>query len=124
MLKKISHIVLSLLLLSATTGLAVSKHYCGESLISIDFFDEAETCCDDGNCCHNESAFYQVDEDFSAPVFSQLPSVTAIDLLVDVSDLSFDWYPRESPADFIIEKDIPPPPNIQTFLSLKQAFLL
>lgn len=124
MFKTFSHIVLSFLLLVATTGMAVSKHYCGESLISVDFFEEAEPCCESGDCCHNETTFYQVDEDFSAPVFSQLPYITAIDLLIDLPGQLPEWNLQEVPADFIIEKDLPPPPNIQTVLSLKQTWLL
>ncbi len=124
MFKIFSHTVLSLLLLIATTGMAVSKHYCGESLISVDFFEEAEPCCESGNCCHNETTFYQVDENFSAPVLSQLPYVTAIDLLVNMPGQLPEWNLQDVHVDFIIEKDLPPPPKIQTVLSLKQAWLL
>jgi hypothetical protein len=65
MLRNFSHIILSFLLLAATTGMAVSKHFCDEFLISTSLFAESEPCCDDGDCCHNETAFFQVDEDFS-----------------------------------------------------------
>lgn len=124
MFKTFSHIILSFLLLVATTGMAVSKHYCGGNLISVDIFDEADSCCESGNCCHNETTFYQVNEDFSAPVVSQLPYIIAIDLLIGLPGQLPEWNLQEIPVNFIIEKDLPPPPNIQTVLSLKQTWLL
>ena len=48
MLKKISHIITSILLVVATTGITVSVHYCHEQLIDYGIFSEAETCCTTG----------------------------------------------------------------------------
>ncbi|WP_444705632.1 HYC_CC_PP family protein, partial [Mariniphaga sediminis] len=42
MLKRFSHITLSFLLLMATTGMAVSKHFCDDFLISTSVYAEAE----------------------------------------------------------------------------------
>lgn len=124
MLRNISHIILTFLLLSATTGMAVSKHFCGEYLISVSLFSNPDTCCDDGNCCHNESSFYHLDENFSAPGFLQLPGSIDIELLVDMFGQFITLYSHEKPVALILEGDLPPPPKIQTLLSLKQAFLL
>ena len=124
MLKKISHIIVAFVLLIATTGLTVSKHYCGELLISTLLFSDSDPCCKEGECCHNETAFYQIEEDFAAPGFSQLPHVIDIDLPVDLIGLSLTFNFEKNPDVFIIERDLPPPPNIQKILSLKQAWLL
>lgn len=121
MLKSFSHIVLSFLLLLATTGMALSQHYCGDFLVSTSLFGEADPCCDSGECCHNETTFYQLDEDFSAPIFSQLPHITAVDLLVNLPGQLPEWHLQEV---LLIKKDLPPPTNIQTILSLKQTWLL
>ncbi|WP_411289415.1 HYC_CC_PP family protein [Mariniphaga sp.] len=124
MFKSFSHIVLSFLLLAATTGMAVSKHFCDEFLISTSFFSEDEPCCDSGNCCHNETTFYQVDEDFASPGFSQLPHIIDIDLFSSGFGQYIAVLPPEASTHFIPVRKPPPPPKIQTLLSLKQAFLL
>lgn len=54
------------LLLVSTTGLAVSKHYCGEDLVSVEIAEEADSCCDDGTCCQTETQYLHLDEDFVA----------------------------------------------------------
>ncbi|MCY1721088.1 hypothetical protein OU798_12090 [Prolixibacteraceae bacterium Z1-6] len=124
MLKKLSHIILSVLLLVSTVGVVVSKHYCSGSFVSASVFHEAESCCGDSDCCHNEDSFYQVKDDFSAP------AVLATPILAELDILSHDLF-----ADLILESpatenssfrftDSPPPPTIQKVLSLKQVYLL
>ena len=124
MFKIFSHTVLSLLLLIATTGMAVSKHYCGESLISVDFFEEAEPCCESGNCCHNETQFFQVDEDFSAPAFAQIPQTPELELFISVFESEFDSIDQNDEKSFFAEQKPPPLQKTQTILSLKQTWLL
>ncbi len=124
MIKSFSHIALSFLLLIATMGMAVSKHYCGDALIATSFFEEADTCCDSGNCCHNEEDFIQLDEDFSPPAFSQLPGVIGFDLFSTGAGQYFTLFPNELVLRLYSERKPPPPLKIQTILSLKQAYLL
>jgi hypothetical protein len=124
MVKRISHISLSFLLLIATAGFAVSKHYCGEDLVSVNLFNEAESCCDDGNCCHNETVFYQVGEDFAVPGFIPLPHVYGVCLFPGLPDESFGRYCRHEKTDSDEEREIPPRPKIHEILSLKQTWLL
>src|SRR5690554_2125540 len=126
MFRNVSHIVLALLLLSATTGMAVSKHFCGDFLISTSLYTEAETCCDDGNCCQNETIFYQVDEDFVTPVFSQLPDVNDIDLFQETLNIfNVLFIPASASVSFLpVTGQPPPPPTTQTILSLEQTWLL
>lgn len=117
------NIILSFLLLAATTGMAVSKHFCGEYLISVSLFSNPDTCCDDGNCCHNETAFYQVNEDFSAPQITNTPD------LQEIAVLGFAiLIPNQAPADkhstTFHNTNSTPPPTVDEFLSLRQAFLL
>jgi hypothetical protein len=124
MIKRVSHIGLIFLLLSATTGMTVSKHYCGNSLVSTVFFGEAESCCDSGNCCHNESAFYQLDEDFSMPTSAQIPQIIDFKLFVFAVEPSLEIFADKIEKTFYTEKKTFPPPDIQTVLSLKQAWIL
>ena len=64
LLKFFSHIIISIALLIATTGLTISKHYCGESLISVSVYSEAEFCCKDCDSCKNETVSIDPINDF------------------------------------------------------------
>jgi len=124
MFKKFSHIILSVLLLVSTMGLAISKHYCGGSLISTSFFHEAESCCGDSDCCQNEPNFYQVDDDFSLASISEIPLVTEVDLM------GFTFILKTVNENLVDEEqkflvaETPPPTRIQITLSKKQVYLL
>lgn len=62
--------------------MAVSKHYCGEDLISVSVFNsENDACCDMDDCCQNENQIYQVKEDFSIPPVSTIPVLAELDIL-------------------------------------------
>jgi hypothetical protein len=122
MLKKTGHIILTLLVLVATTGLTFSKHYCGNELKSVKFFSEAKLCCSGPcKCCHNETVTVKISDDFSANSF-----------LFDFCQSAFEipikhiLIQKELPESF--EKvarvyDLPPPP-VQTVLSSLQTYLL
>ena len=124
MLKKFSHIILSSLLLISPMVVAVSKHYCSGSFVSASVFPEAESCCGDSDCCHNEDQFYQVKDDFSAPAVLSVPVLAELDIL------GYDLYPDilinlpETEAAEILYDSSPPPLTNQKALSLKQVYLL
>lgn len=124
MLRKFSHIILSSLLLVSTIGMVVSKHYCGDSFISSSVFHQAESCCGDSDCCHNETSFYQVKDEFSAPAVVAPPVLAEIEILGhDLFAEILTTIPETEILSFEIS-DSPPPPKIQTVLSLKQQYLL
>lgn len=124
MLKKLSHIILSAVLLISTMGVAISKHYCGDSFVSASVFHEAKSCCGDSDCCHNEDSFYQVKDDFSAPAVLTAPILAEHDVLDHdlLADLILESPVAEN-SSFTFT-DSPPPPTIQKVLSLKQVYLL
>jgi hypothetical protein len=122
MLKKISHIVLSSLLLVTTTGLTFSKHYCGNELKSVSLFSEAKSCCGGPcNCCHNESFTVKVSDDFSAA--SCIFDFTQFAFKVPATLPLFFDVVNEPSEKWIAKTDIPPPP-IRTVLSSLQTYLL
>jgi hypothetical protein len=124
MIKKIGHIILSALLLVASVGLAISKHYCSGNLVSTSIFGEAESCCGDSDCCHNESEVYQMHEDYSLVSVSETPQSAEFDLL-DFTILVYNFTVVETEeTEEFFEADSPPPPKIQTVLSRKQSYLL
>ncbi len=124
MLKRISHITLSLLLLVSTMGMTVSKHFCGGSLVSVSVLGDDDSCCDMGNCCHNETQVYQVKEDFSIPPVSTIPVLAELDILGH--DLFAQRLLNAPEAEVAGSNFIDPPPllPIQKTLSLKQVYLL
>lgn len=68
------------LLLGTTTGFAVYRYYCGERLVSVEFINEANTCCQEDSCCHTHLEYLQLKEDY---VFS-------VGLLNFLNDFSID----------------------------------
>ncbi len=124
MLKTFSHITLSLVLLISTMGMVVSKHYCGNEVVSVSINHASNSCCDMGNCCSTETHTYQVKDDFSSPVITTIPLLAELDILGhDLFETEGLTEPEsENPASFIANS--PPPKTIQTVLSLKQVYLI
>lgn len=124
MIKAASHIILSLLLLISTSGLAISKHYCGGELISTSVFTEADSCCDSDDCCKNETELIQLDVDYSVSSTVVVPESAQVDLLafsLVVFNLSIEE--NTTTHEFVLS-DSPPPPKIQTSLAIRQTYLL
>ena len=122
MLRKISHIILSLILLVSTMGLTIEKHYCGTRLVSISILDEPDSCCDmtDG-CCHNDTETYKLSVDYTVSQlnmdFNKAP--------VDIPALPFFYFslPDGGSSDNEFTVFIPPR-SLRTILSINQTFLL
>jgi hypothetical protein len=124
MIKKASHIILTILLFFSTVGFAISKHYCAGELISMSLYTEADACCDSNDCCKNETEVFQLDEDFSPTPVLEIPESFQIDLLA-VSLIVFNLTLVEnSVVDEYELIDLPPPPKIQTTLAKRQTYLL
>lgn len=124
MSRKTSHIILSLLLLFATVGLTISKHYCGGNLISTSIFGKNDSCCNKDKCCQNESIFIQLDEDCSLVLVSEMSLSSEfefLDLIILV--INHTNINLEGTKIFLIA-DSPPPLKIQTILSQNQTYLL
>ncbi len=122
MLKKISHIILSLLVLVTTMGMTVSAHSCGGELKSIQLLSEAENCCGD-SCpnCENEIIKVEIEDDFTIQIlnvefdqnFTFLPAFIQLLLVPSLT---------EEVEQLAYHK--PPPLNIQTILSNLQVYRL
>lgn len=124
MVTKACHIIILFVLLIATTGMGISRHFCTDDLVSTALYTDTDSCCSDESCCHNESEFIQLDDSFSPTQCTQLPHSAEIDLL------SFQFLPiillntddsKEVPYS---ERKPPTTTDCQTFLSLKQSYLL
>ncbi|MBZ4677050.1 MAG: hypothetical protein JG782_1670 [Anaerophaga sp.] len=123
MLRNVINSIMVCLLLISTTGLAVSKHYCDDELISVKLNNEADPCCEDGACCHTENQFLHLDEDFLAVAPQiNLEYFYAFDLIMTTSEVEISM-----PENCFITSfnyTAPPPRCIGTRLALQQVFLL
>lgn len=125
MFRKIAHLTLALLLLTTTMGFSVSKHYCGTRLVEISINSEAEPCCDDmgtSTCCHNETEYYQLDEDFVSSVSIENFQLANLIVLFPTVIIYFIDVP-EIEIEVANYAESPPIPTIQTKLSLLQTYL-
>jgi len=123
MLKKITHIIFAFLIFLGSTGMTISKHYCGTSLKDISININADNCCDiPMDCCHNETLTIKIEDDFAIAT-----NVFDFKSLTFILGFSTDLFQEEV---FIKESFklvlwvTPPPPKIQTILSSLQSFLL
>ena len=125
MIKATGHIILSFLLLLSTSGLVVSKHFCGGKLISTSFYVEADSCCDSGDCCKNETEVFKLDEDIQVSTMLELPQLAQMDLLA-IPLVIFNLKVEEDQIieEFTIAESPPPSPKIQISLAKRQTYLL
>ena len=122
MLRKISHILLAIVVMITTMGLTVSAHSCGGELKSIQLLSEAENCCGD-SCpnCENEIIKVEVEDDFTVSIinfnftqdFSFLPVFIQLFLA-----------PTFTEEIVQVAYHKPPPLKIQTVLSDLQVYRL
>jgi len=122
MLKKISHIILALLVLVTTMGMTVSAHSCGGELKSIQLLSESENCCGD-SCpgCENEIIKVEIEDDFTIQTlnfefeknFTFLPAFIQLLIIPSIT---------EEIEQVAYHK--PPPLKIQTVLSDLQVYRL
>jgi hypothetical protein len=119
MLKRITHIALILLLIVATTGVTISRHYCGNYLIAVSLFKSVKCACGDKDC-HNEIKQIKVTDNYSAsevlhssnPLSIEIPSVV-------FAGLGVFHNPAYSSSFFFIKA---PPLQYEKTLSLLQSF--
>jgi hypothetical protein len=130
LVRKISHIVFSLVLVMTTAGMTITKHYCGSRLVSVNILSEPEKCCNNSNCCHNETITFKLDSDilnivpdYSLRIFPSSFS-PAPDLFFINNSLFSDILLNHIPAGDITGFPDLPPPKLSTALPMLGAFLL
>lgn len=84
MFRKLIHLVLTFTIVLATSGITVTKHYCGDTLDSIAVNTIHKSCCDAGcPLCHNVTHAFKVKDDFFASDFKiDMPAVINLSWLV------------------------------------------
>lgn len=67
MLKKAGYILMTFLLLTATSGITIYRHYCGTSLVGSTVLFAPQDCCKTQcHCCHNEIVKAKISDQFNA----------------------------------------------------------
>lgn len=95
MIKKTGNIIIVLLLLLATSGIPLTRHYCGTSFVSFSIFSTPKPCCDNNcNKCHNDFKFSRVDDDFEAgsSIYTNVPSIDITNDVVIFVNLFIDFH--------------------------------
>ena len=126
-MKKISSISLALLLLVATIGVTVSRHYCGSILVDTSFVSPIADACDmdmpmDADDCEDDHQHFNVDSPLVllSLNYDIAPSFTWIEIfpIVLIKDFSDNQFTSKFLAD------ISPPPSEPDIYTRDQAFLL
>jgi len=124
MFRKASNIATMLMLLISTTGFTISKHYCGNKIVSVSIDSRAESCCGTAcDCCHTENITIHLEDDFVIQAFSVKFDSPEVDYFL----FELPVYSENSfltSTDFIPEADESPPPReTKTVLSLLQPYI-
>ena len=96
-MNRIINISVMILLLTATIGISVTKHYCGDTLKSIAINMTPDHCCEEDQepmgCCHNESEDYALDDELKVQYEEhKLSQLVPIDLIIILKDHNFHNY--------------------------------
>nr|WKN38609.1 hypothetical protein K4G66_07825 [Tunicatimonas sp. TK19036] len=128
-MRQILSILLLLSVLLSSTGLTMTKHFCGEALAHVSLRDEAKSCCSDeekeqmpGDCCHDETEQLTLDTFQLDHQTVQLQPLAILTLHVFANIFQvFPENPTVSPLWTAFHS--PPLPEIAVYLRV-QSFLI
>lgn len=124
MFKKLTNILLLLIVFSVTTGFSISLHYCCDSLVSMSVNSDVTPCCPvENGCCDNETQHVQLEEDLSTPVYDTIQKLDTVDIFRFDIRINSEII-TEHQEHFIDFSDSSPPSNLQENLAKLQSFLL
>jgi hypothetical protein len=117
MIRKIGHITFIFLLLILTTGITVSKHYCGDKLVNVAVMTGAadncsgdDSTCNMDGCCHNENHVYQLQEEYTSPFVLDHVAFFPVELAAITMDLLHENL--QSEANTVVNHIESPPPKL------------
>lgn len=113
-------------MLITTMGFSISKHYCRNNLISVTINQEAKSCCgmnSESGCCHNETTFHHLEDDFVYSSFVNNSTINQIDLLFPLFYIIAENISENENETIFRIPETPPPLKIQTVLSHLQTYL-
>ncbi len=126
LIRKISHIIVSIFLFFAFAGVTVNKHYCDGHIYSLKINHQSKKCCDNNNCghCKDETIVIKVHNNFLPEFQLRLNS--------DQFPINLFWTKKAEFAESLVSvnsanlssyNDISPP-TTSVNISLLQNFLL
>ncbi|MDD4746439.1 MAG: hypothetical protein RBR35_10685 [Salinivirgaceae bacterium] len=123
MLRKITHIILSVFLLVTTVGVTFSMHYCSGNYVSTSINKETKSCCDSTTgCCENKTVQIEVENDYVSPI--QIDNkIVELDFFLSFIFASNFELSLDFDEIYELYTGISPPFKIQTRLSLLQTYL-
>ena len=140
MIRKISHIVISILLLVLTMGFSVSKHYCQGNLVDVSVFTKGADGCSmdmgmdmnaskgsctlDNNCCKSEHHVYQLDKTYTSPITLDHVQFFQVDLAILDLSLITPQIDENKTNDYFSVAKSPPPEDVLSALSNLQTYRL
>lgn len=86
MFRKILNSIVIVALIIGTTGVSISKHYCGNTLVSVSLNHQDKGCGMKGNCCHSETVLYKVTDNFAASHFEYKSPLSHVIALLHVEN--------------------------------------
>mgnify|MGYP001812428967 CR=1 FL=1 len=110
------------MLLVATTGLTIGRHYCDELIMAANEKSEATSCCDKtSECCDHDVNTLRLDSEFESS-----ESNTDFSQLAVLVPQPFVIIEEELPVSVTSKSHFegPLPPNIQELLSNIQVYIL
>jgi hypothetical protein len=126
-MRRTFHIFISLTLVLATTGMSISKHYCGNSLVRTNLGVKAKSCMPDmdmgSGCCDEKTETLVLDDDFQVTK-SNIKIAPEFDLLVEYLVTELSAYPQKLNNENLIPLDTGPPDGSEPLYITVQSFLL
>ncbi len=124
MTRKLINILLTLLILIATIGVSVSKHYCAGDLVEVAINSHTNGCSDSGmpmDCCTDDTQLYAIDDDYQLNLQTfhfQAPTVVLhrISEVINTDLIAFELQNEDNTAPPPLEQDQDIFIRIQSFL--------
>jgi len=123
MIRKTINILFILLWTITTTGFTISRHYCGDMLVSVSVNNDAKSCCGSENgCCHNENQRFEIKDNFIAAQELEELTIPVHDNLFPVVFSCVSNIAVRNPDNIYNYKESHSPPGVRTILSELQTF--
>ena len=112
MFKKVAHILIVSLLLISTSGISMTRHFCGNTLESFSIYGTPHRCCD-SSCdkCHNKHTFKKVTDEFTGS------GVSIVDFKADSH--SINAIVIFNISDHLVARDVRAYIDLRKFLTIK-----
>lgn len=130
-MKKTFAVLLSLVILLSSLNFSLSAHYCGQTIVDVALFGEAEACpmtaemncdTDEKPCCSNRNIIIE-GEDYLASKSFKKQEVEKVELLLAKLQFPIELLLEEQEANFFLEHYTPPLIEQDITLAV-QSFLL